>query len=157
VEVLQSNASFEKVPAENCCVFHSRHPVSSGRVAGILRIAAAGGFKHGLQHDCHEALTFILSICHDEEIKLLKLQRRQNSMGDADGQEYAGVIARNFGIMERVQLTVRALHCGFALVLPSRQFSNIFGSARVVMKSVQSSTLGSLFLFLWVVALPFRN
>ena len=108
MEVLQSNASFEKVPAEYCCVFHFRHPVSSGRVAGILRIAAAGGFKHGLQHDCHEALTFILSICHDEEIKLLKLQRRQNSMGDADGQEHAGVIARNFGIMERVQLTVRA-------------------------------------------------
>ena len=110
MEVLQSNASFEKVTAYSayCCVFHSRHPVSSGRVAGILRIAAAGGFKHGLQHDCHEALTFILSICHDEEIKWLKLQRRQNSMGDADGQEYAGVIARNFGVMERVQLTVRA-------------------------------------------------
>lgn len=71
-------------------------------------MAAAGGFQHGLQHDCHEALTFILSIAHEEEIKLLKQRRREANIHTSDkSHEFQGVVARNFGIMERVVLTVR--------------------------------------------------
>ena len=71
-------------------------------MAGILRIAVTGGFKHGLQHDCHEALTYMLSTAHEEETKLLQQLRHDSS------QTHSGVIAKNFGIEERVVLTVRA-------------------------------------------------
>ena len=123
---------------------------SSGRIAGILRAAAAGGFKHGLQHDCHEALTFILSIAYDEETKLLK-QRRQHLSSDAStkNQQYLGVIAKNFGIEERVELTVRVtvvcicFDCAFSPV------AQPVGSAQVVVTCDPSSTLGLLFPFRW--------
>jgi len=80
-------------------------------MAGILRIAVTGGFKHGLQHDCHEALTYILSIAHEEETKLLQQRRGENrlpSSSPSDSPKYLGVVANNFGIEERVVLTVRA-------------------------------------------------
>ena len=80
-------------------------------MAGILRSAAADGFRHGLQHDCHEALTYILSIAHEEETALLK-RRRQYSNSDASkSEEHQGIIARNFGIMERVVLRVHERFC----------------------------------------------
>jgi hypothetical protein len=77
-------------------------------MAGILRIAVTGGFKHGLQHDCHEALTYILSIAHEEETKLLQQRRGDSSSSPSDSPKYLGVVANNFGIEERVVLTVRA-------------------------------------------------
>ena len=91
---------------------------SSGRIAGILRAAAAGGFKHGLQHDCHEALTFILSIAYHEETELLK-QRPQHLSSDASNknQHYSGVVAKNFSIEERVELTVRVQCFAFVSIV----------------------------------------
>ncbi len=87
----------------------------SGRMADILRSAAKDGFKHRLQHDCHEALTYILSIAHEEETELLKQQRGDAASCASDQPEYPGVIAKKFGIEERVALTVRAAslpgHC----------------------------------------------
>ena len=76
-------------------------------MASILRTAAPGGFRRGLQHDCHEALTYILSVAHEEEANLLE-RLRHSSKSDADHKtmEYHGVIARNFGIEEHVALTV---------------------------------------------------
>jgi hypothetical protein len=84
-------------------------------MASILRSAVKDGFEHGLQHDCHEALTYILSIAHEEETELLKQLRGAAASRASDRPEYPGVIAKNFGIEERVALTVRAAslpcHC----------------------------------------------
>jgi hypothetical protein len=71
-----------------------------------------------MQHDCHEALTFILSIAHEEETKLLKGRQQHSTRLASDNcQGYSGVIARNFGIEERVELTVLA-HCCDSVKLP---------------------------------------
>jgi len=80
MEVLQSNTAFEEVHLfDQASLSHRSNAltlhVSSGRMASILRAAAPGGFKRGLQHDCHEALTYILSLAHEEETKLLKRWR----------------------------------------------------------------------------------
>ncbi len=86
-------------------------------MADILRSAVKDGFKHGLQHDCHAALTYILSIAHEEETELLKQLRGTDAAASHDRPEYPGVIAKNFGIEERVATRVRAvsLPCHFAL------------------------------------------
>ena len=91
-------------------------------------MTVAGGFQHGLQHDCHEALTFILSIAHEEETRLLKQRRREANIHTSDkSHEFQGVVARNFGIMERVVLTCQCPTCrnerskvdlGFIISLP---------------------------------------
>ena len=89
-------------------------------MASILRSAVKDGFEHGLQHDCHEALTYILSIAHEEETELLKQLRGAAASHASDRPEYPGVIAKNFGIEERVALTVRAAslpcHCALFFV-----------------------------------------
>ena len=105
-------------------------------MAGILRIAVTGGFKHGLQHDCHEALTYMLITAHEEETKLLQQLRHDSS---------SGVIAKNFGIEERVVLTVRA-----ALWLRRCfDFANLFCSAGIVMTCAQGLTWGLSYPFPW--------
>jgi hypothetical protein len=124
----------------------------SGRVAGILRDAAPGGFKRGLQHDCHEALTYILSLAHEEEMKLLK-RRQHGSKSDADDKtmERHGVVARNFGIEEHVALTVRIHHHLFCeSMVYCICLSNIFGSAAIALTCARSSTSVSSSLFPWV-------
>ena len=89
-------------------------------MAGILRSTVKDGFKKGLQHDCHEAVTYILSIAHEEETELLKQLRGAAASHAPVLPEYPGVIAKNFGIDERVELTVRAAslpcHCALFFV-----------------------------------------
>ena len=90
-------------------------------MAGILRSKVEKGFEHGRQHDCHEALTYILSIAHEEETELLKQRRGFAAAAcTSDRPEYPGVIAKIFGIEERVALTVRAAslpcHCDLFVV-----------------------------------------
>jgi hypothetical protein len=85
--------------------------VCSGRMAFILRSVAAGGFKQGLQHDCHEALTYILSTAHEEEIKFRNQRQRCSSAQIPEGAQIPacfGVVAKSFGIQERIELMVRA-------------------------------------------------
>jgi hypothetical protein len=130
VEALQSIAPSEEVLGLRCAFLSfARDALSSGRMAGILRSVAAGGFRHGLQHDCHEALTYILSIAHEEETALLKL-RQQDSISEAsNSQEHLGIIAKNFGIMERVVLKVLRQFChrvGFSQVFSTQSFPNTF-------------------------------
>ena len=128
---------------------------SSGCIADILRAkAVAGSFIHGLQHDCHEALTLILSIANEEETTLYLLTQSQCLSSDASNtnQQYSGVVAKNFGIEERVELTVRVtVFC----ICFDRAFSPVaqpFGSALVVVTCDPSSTLGLLFPFRWHAA-----
>ena len=117
-------------------------------MAGILRIAVTGGFKHGLQHDCHEALTYILSIAHEEETKLLQQRRGENrlpSSSPSGSPKYLGVVVNNFGIEERVVLTVRA-----ALWLRRCfDFANLFCSAGIVRTCAQGLTWGLSYPFPW--------
>ncbi len=122
---------------------------SSGRIAGILRAkASAGSFKHGPQHDCHEALTFILSIANEEETSLCLLTQPQCLSSDASNtnQQYSGVVAKNFGIEERVELTVRVQCFAFVSFSPVAQ---TFGSALAVLTCEPSSSLSLLFPFRW--------
>ena len=124
--------------------FTYTHPIS-GRMAGILRIAATGGFRHGLQHDCHEALTYILSIANAEETQLLQQWQCDSGSSPSDSQKYPGVVANNFGIEERIVLTVRA-----ALWLRRCfDFANLFCSARIC--SVRTCAQG----LTWVLSYPF--
>jgi hypothetical protein len=102
-------------------------------------MAAAGGFQHGLQHDCHEALTFILSIAHEEETKLLKQRRREANIHISDkSHEFQGVVARNFGIMERVVLTVRKTFLYALGIEPSCAFVPVFPTFSAVSVSHMS-------------------
>ena len=129
--------------------FDPEQHLKSGRMASILRAAAPGGFKRGLQHDCHEALTYILSLAHEEEMKLLK-RRQHGSKSDADDKtmERHGVVARNFGIEEHVALTVRIHHHLFCeSMVYCICLSNIFGSAAIALTCARSSTSGSSSLF----------
>ena len=156
MEVLQSNTAFEEVHLfDQASLSHRSNAltlhVSSGRMASILRAAAPGGFKRGLQHDCHEALTYILSLAHEEETKLLK-RWRQGSKSDVDNKtmEYDGVVARSFGIEEHVALTV-SIRCYMVhdvyVWFIAFVFSNIFGSAPIALTCARSSTSGSSSLF----------
>jgi hypothetical protein len=125
--------------------------VSSGRMASILRKAVRNGFKKGRQHDCHEALTYILSLAHEEETKLLQMLR-QGSESDVDNKnmEYDGVVARSFRMEEHVTLTV-SIRCYMVhdvyLWFIAFVFSNIFGSAPIALTCARSSTSGSSSLF----------
>ena len=112
MEGLESSTAFEEVQFfDQASLGHRSNALtldmSSGRMASILRAKAPGGFKIGLQHDCHEALTYILSSAHEEETKLLEKLRHQSKYdADHNTMEHHGVVARNFGIEEHVGLTV---------------------------------------------------
>jgi hypothetical protein len=156
VEGLESSTAFEEVQFFDQASLGHRSDaltldMSSGRMASILRTAAPGGFKRGLQHDCHEALTYILSLAHEEETKLLK-RWRHGSKSDADhkNMEYHGVVARNFGIEEHVALTVSIryyMDYDVYVWVIAFVFSNIFVSAPIVLTCARSSTSGSSSLF----------
>jgi hypothetical protein len=134
--------------------------VCSGRMAFILRSVAAGGFKQGLQHDCHEALTYILSTAHEEEIKFRNQRQRCSSSQIPEGAQIPacfGVVAKSFGIQERIELMVRARSVLFCSVTAVRQPFNAFRSALIVAMCAQNWNLVLLFLFLWGAAPVHEN
>lgn len=156
MEVLESRTAFEEVQFfDQASLGHRSNELtldmSSGRMASILRAKAPGGFKIGMQHDCHEALTYILMSAHEEETKLLEKLRRDSACdADHNTMEHHGIVARNFGIEEHVGLTViiryYMVHDVYVWFI-AFVFSNIFFSAPNAKRCARRSTSRSSSLF----------